>query len=170
MRKKMSKKAIAISLTATLVLGGAGAAFAYWTTTGSGTGTAAAGTVATITAIQDSNPVKMGPGIDAQPLNGHFKNDAPDAGTAWVTTVTASIEGVYLNAVDAAAKTPKMTTCTLADFTLANPIMSVGADIPQGTSVGTWGASTPATIMFKNTAANQDTCKNVVVRFNYVVA
>lgn len=178
MRKKMSKKAIAIALVATVILGGAGAAFAYWTTTGSGTGQATAGTVAEITAVQTSTVSGMGPAIEAQELSGVFSNytAGADTGTAYVTTVTASIDGVYANAAALATGT-KLTVetgCSAADFILSNPVMDVKADVSAGEAVGAWGklSSTAdvATIMFDNTTSNQDLCKSVIVTIKYVVA
>ncbi|PRY67129.1 hypothetical protein B0I08_10722 [Glaciihabitans tibetensis] len=156
-RSKFSKKTTVIAISAVLLLAGGGAAFAYWTTTGTGTGTAAVGTNEAVTAVQTSVPVAMYPGNAAQTLSGNFTN--PNDGPAYVATVTASIDSVTPGSATALG-------CTAADFTLANPEMTVGADVAAGTAVGAW---TGATIQMINSGTNQDDCKDALVTFSYVV-
>lgn len=154
---KFTKKKFAI-LTAALVLVGGGAAYAYWTTTGTGTGSATTGTNSTVSAIQTSTVTAMAPGVAAQTLSGNFTNT--NAGPAYVTNVVASIASVTKD-VGAPAG-----TCTAADYTLANATMTVGAQVPAGSTQGAW---TGATIAFNNSGANQDGCKNATVALAYVV-
>ncbi|MEA2126907.1 MAG: hypothetical protein QOI80_3689 [Solirubrobacteraceae bacterium] len=132
----------------------AGAALAYWTAGGSGTGSASAGTTAPITAVQTSTLTPMYPGDSPQTLSGTFTNT--NSGPVYVSSVTASI-GSVSNA-----------GCDATDFTLANATMTVNAQVPAGTSQGSWSG---ATIKFNNKAgANQDACKNATVTLNYVIS
>lgn len=144
------KKKIAL-ITAVLMMGGGFAAYAYWTAGGSGTGTAETGTNVPITALQIGAPTAMAPGDSAQVLSGNFSNT--NSGPVWVTTVTASI-----SSVSAAG-------CTAADYTLANAVMPVGAEVPAG--IG--GAWTGASIKFNNRAVNQDACKGATVNLAYTI-
>lgn len=149
-RQKRKTSVIAIFL----VLAVAGAAFAYWTAGGTGTGTADTGTTTPLTANQTSVLTDMYPGDTAQTLSGDFDN--PNDGPVYVTSVTAAITGVAGG--DG--------VCTAADYTLASPIMLVGAEVPAGTGVGSW---TGATIQFNNTALNQDGCKGATVTLTYTI-
>lgn len=158
MAKFTKKKKIAILVTALVVLIG-GAAFAYWTAGGSGTGTAETGSNVPITVVQTSTISAMGPGDTAQDLSGNFTNT--NSGPVYVGTVTASISSVT-KAVNAPAG-----TCAAGDYTLANPIMTVNAEVPAGTSQGSWSG---ATIKFNNkTAVNQDACKGATVNLAYTI-
>ena len=150
-RQKRKTSVIAIFL----VLAVAGAAFAYWTAGGTGTGTADTGTTLALTANQTTVLADMYPGDSPQTISGDFDN--PNDGPAYVTSVTAAITGVAGG--DGA--------CTAADYTLANEVMTVGAEVPAGTGVGAW---TGATIQFNNTALNQDGCKNATVTLTYTIA
>lgn len=143
-------------ITGVLLLVGGGIAFAYWTQGGSGTGTAATGTTTAITVNQDSVVTAMGPGVAAQPLSGDFDN--PNAGPVYVTSVTVSIASI----------TGGGPTCEATDYTLANATSDVGAQVPAGTNVGSWGSTDTPTIAFNNKAGeNQDDCKNAVVNLAY---
>ena len=158
MAKFTKKKKIAILVTALVVLIG-GAAFAYWTAGGSGTGTADTGSNVPITVVQTSTISAMGPGDTAQTLSGTFTNT--NSGPVYVGTVTASISSVT-KAVNAPAG-----TCAAGDYTLANPIMTVNAEVPAGASQGSWSG---ATIKFNNkTAVNQDACKGATVNLAYAI-
>lgn len=151
------RKKIAI-ITATVVMGTAVAAFAYWTAGGSGTGSANTGSNNPITAVQGVTPSAMAPGDSAQSLAGTFTNT--NTGPVYVATVTASIASVFQNGVAA-------TGCDATDYTLANPVMTVDAQIPVGSLQGTWSG---ATIKFNNKpATNQDACKGATVNLAYVI-
>lgn len=152
--KKKTKTKIVV-ITGALVLTG-GAAFAYWTAGGSGTGSAATGTNAAITAVQTTTVTAMAPGVAAQPLSGNFNNG--NTGPVYVATVTATIGAITGGGV----------TCEATDYTLANGVMTVNAQVPAGTAQGAW---TGATIAFNNKAAeNQDDCKNATVAIVYTIA
>lgn len=135
------------------------AAYAYWTTGGSGTGSGSAGNVAALTVTQTTTLSAMYPGDSAQTLSGKFNN--PNAGPAYVGTVTASISGVT-KATGAPAG-----TCEASDFTLASAAMTVNADVPSGTAQGAW---TGATIKFNNKTTNQDACKGATVNLAYAIS
>lgn len=153
--KKPKKVAL---VAAVVVLGTAVAAFAYWTAGGSGTGTAATGDTVPITAVQTSTPTGMAPGDSAQSLAGNFTNT--NDGPVWVTSVTASIASVFKGGVVAE-------NCAADDYTLASPVMLVGAEVPVGSAQGSWSG---ATIKFNNKpGTNQDGCKNAVVNLAYAI-
>ena len=139
----------------------AGAAYAYWTTGGSGSGSGStANGVSNLTPKQTTVLSPMYPGDSAQTISGNFDNS--NSGPAYVGTVTASLSGVT-KATDAPAG-----TCDTSDFTLANAAMTVGAQIPVGTGVGSF---TGATIKFNNkTGTNQDACKNATVTLSYAIS
>ncbi len=134
--------------TAVLMLAG-GAAFGYWSITGSGTDTAATGTVTSINVNQTSLVSGLAPGLAAQPLSGNFNN--PNSGPVYVAAVTAVVSG-----------TDKV-GCGPSDYTIAGTA-TVGAQIPSGTSVGSWSG---LTIQFNNKVTNQDACKNAIVTISY---
>jgi hypothetical protein len=158
--RKPTKKTTAIMIAAVTVLAGGGAAFAYWTAGGSGTGTAATGTgTSAVTAVQTSTVSAMQPGDTAQALSGNFNN--PNSGPVYVTSVTASIASVT-KAVGAPAG-----TCDATDYTLASPVMTVGAEVVAGNAKGAW---TGATIKFNNKVTSQDQCKGATVNLAYTVA
>lgn len=156
--KNKKKKTLLVVATVLIVATG-GAAFAYWTAGGSGTGTAATGSTSAITVVQTSTVTAMGPGDSAQTLSGNFNN--PNAGPVFVGTVTASI-----SSVTKAGGAPAG-TCDDTDYTLANAVMTVGAEVPAGNAQGAW---TGATIKFNNKPlVNQDACQGATVNLAYLV-
>ena len=100
----------------------------------------------------------MYPGDTAQTISGDFDNG--NDGPVYVTSVTVSIAGV-----DKAAGAPAG-DCDETDFTLADPTMNVGRQVPVGTGVD---AFTGASIKFNNKAVNQDGCKNATVTLAYTI-
>jgi hypothetical protein len=155
---KTKRRTKVVALTAALVLAG-GAAFAFWTAGGSGTGSATTGNVTALTVVQTSTISGLAPGLAAQTLSGNFNN--PNSGPVHVATVTASISSV----TDAGGNA--ITGCDSSDYTLANAVMTVNADVPAGNAQGSW---TGATIAFNNKPSNQDACKNAVVHLAYSAA
>jgi hypothetical protein len=145
-----------------IALLGAGVAFAYWTAGGSGTGSATTGTGSDITANQTSVVAGLAPGGAAQDISGDFTNDTGAA--VHVNTVTVSI-GTVTKAAGAPAG-----GCTAADYTLANAVSTVDADVPTGTG-GSWGTTDTPTIAFNNDpATNQDGCKGATVALDFAIA
>jgi len=158
--RKPTKKTTAIMIAAVTVLAGGGAAFAYWTAGGTGTGSGAtAASTSAVTAVQTSTVTAMQPGDTAQTLAGNFTN--PNTGPVRVATVTAAI-GTVTKAGGAVAG-----TCDATDYTLANAVMTVNADIAPGPANGVW---TGATIKFNNKVTSQDQCKGATVNLAYTVA
>jgi len=159
MRKHFTKKRIVILALLLIALSAVGGAIAYWTAGGSGTGTGTAGTTSTLTANQTTVLTPMYPGDTAQTISGNFNN--PNSGLIWVSTVTASISSVSM----AVGHAPG--TCDATDFTLANAVATVNAEIPAGLAKGAW---TGPTIKFNDKASNQDACKNATVNLAYAIA
>jgi hypothetical protein len=161
MRKPSNR--VTATLAAVLILvAGAGVAFAYWTAGGSGTGSATTATGSDITANQTSVVAGLAPGGAAQDISGDFTNNTGAA--VHVNTVTVSI-GTVTKATDAPAG-----GCTAADYTLANAVSTVDADVPTGTS-GSWGTTDTPTIAFNNDpATNQDGCKGATVALDFAIA
>ena len=144
-KKKVAGVAFA---TAVLMLAG-GAAFGYWSITGTGTDTAGTGTVTAIQVNQTSSVSGLAPGLAAQPLSGDFDN--PNSGPVYVAAVTAVVTGT------------DQVGCDATDYIIAGTA-TVGAQIPSGTSVGSWSG---LTIQFNNKVTNQDACKNAIVTISY---
>ena len=159
--RKLSKKAFAVAVTAAVLVGGSGVAFAFWTAGGSGSGTVDVGTITAITAEQTSSVTDLMPGVAAQTLSGTFTNT--NTSPVYVSTVTASIDSVVKDAAAVAG------TCDASDFTLANPVMPVDAEVPiGGAGKGAW---TGATLAFNDlSTVNQDACKNATVNLLYTIA
>jgi hypothetical protein len=155
---KFSKRRV-IVLGALLTLALSGAALAFWTAGGSGSGTASVGNATGLTANQTSTLTAMYPGDSAQTLSGDFDN--PNSGKTYVGTVTASISSVTDGSGAVAVG------CDASDFTLASKVMTVNAEVPNGTNVGAWSG---ATIKFNDKATNQDACKGVTVHLAYAIA
>jgi len=158
MRAHWKKKTVVLTLGLVLVVGGGGAAFAYWTAGGSGTGTATTGTNVPLTVNQTTVVSTMAPGDGPKTLSGTFTNTNP--GRVHVTTVTAAISSV--------TEAPSAVgACDSSDYTLSNPTMTVNAEIPNGTGVGSWSG---ATIQFNDKdLSNQDGCKGATVNLTYTI-
>jgi hypothetical protein len=148
---------VAVLVAGLLVVGGA--AFAWWTAGGSGTGTATTGTVTGLTVVQTSTISGLAPGVAAQTLSGNFDNS--NSGPVYVATVTAAITSVTDTNGD------PIVGCDATDYTLANAVMTVGAEVPAGNAQGSW---TGATLAFNDKGSNQDPCKLAVVHLGYTAA
>jgi hypothetical protein len=178
MRKKMSKKAIAISLTATLVLGGAGAAFAWWSSTASVEGTAATATNAEILKIAANNDVTgLQPGGSAYRLTGTLLNETTGTST-WVTSISAEITSLIAGpdtpafGADGACLTSDYVLGVTGDASLSGLVATfpVRKEIAytDGTTTVPWGDTADhATVAFDYKASNQDQCKGATVNITY---
>ncbi|MFC5928273.1 hypothetical protein D6T64_17865 [Cryobacterium melibiosiphilum] len=162
MRKKMSKKAIAIALVTTVVLGGAGAAFAYWTSTGTGQSTATMGTTTTVTVVQDATVAaaaiaELYPSDTVTiPLTGKFVNT--NDGPVNIYSVTAKVDSV------------SPSTCGVENFEIkGSPMIRAIADqpVPVSTEATPGGSWSGATLGLLETDLNQDLCKNAVATIKY---
>lgn len=158
MFKFTKRRATVFGLIAALVF--ASTAYAYWTAGGTGSGSAAAAsTTIALTANQTTVLTEMFPGDSPQTISGKFDNG--NSGPVYVSTVTARIASVT-KAVGATG------ACDATDFTLANAVMTVNAEVPSGVAQG---AFTGATIQFNNKAGtNQDACKGATVQLAYAIS
>lgn len=160
MLKRISSKRARVFLSVLAVAGITTAAFAYWTAGGSGTGSASAdGAQAPLVVNQTVTLDPMYPGDSPQALSGDFDNN--NEGPLYVGAVTASIASV--------TRADGVTgTCDASDFTLANPGMTVDAQVPAGAGVGSFSG---ATIQFNNKAGtNQNACQGATVELAYTVS
>jgi hypothetical protein len=159
MMRKFSRKFVVVAASATLLVVGGGVAFAFWTTGGTGAGTGDTGASDDITVNQVTEVMPMAPGTAAQALSGTFDNANP--GPIYVTAVTASIASVFQDGEVAVG-------CDATDYTLSDPIMPVGNEVPAGDDQGAW---TGASIEFANNpAVNQDACQGATVNLAYSVS
>jgi len=155
--RRFSKKFTMVVVGAFVLVAGAGVAYAFWTAGGSGSGTASTATGVNVTVVQTPLSTAMAPGVAPQTLSGTFTNNT--GAPVNVATVTASIGSVVPVGV---------AVCVAGNYTLANAVMTVGAQIPTGTGQGTW---TGATIVFTDDPlVNQDGCKGATVNLAYVVS
>jgi hypothetical protein len=153
------KKLIAGTAVAALALGVSGtAAFAYWTAGGTGTGSATTFVSFPVTVNQTSNNAGLVPG-GATALKGDFTNTA-NAGSVYITAVTASIGTITPSTVLQDATKP---ACTPADFSITGSA-PVGAEVANGTHVGAWSG---LSLNMTDTGANQDNCKKATVTIVY---
>jgi len=146
--RKYSKRTAIVAVTAAVLLGTAGGAYAYWTSTGNGSGTATADAAAsTVTVNQTGSVAGLVPGGAALPLSGTF---------------TSTNNNVVVTALSATVASVDKTGCLAKDFVIAGTAVIVN-DTPA-TYSKTWSG---LTIALKNTAANQDACKDAKVTITY---
>ena len=165
MKKHLSKKRVVLAAIVTVALAlASGVAYAYWTSTGGGTASAGvgAGDLSKIVVTQDGTPSGLYPGGDAQPIAFTVLNNAGYQ----VNVKTVSVAFASTNPITGGSGL--LPACATDDFTLANSPVSLsgtnGVTIAKNTSVPfTSPGVTLPTIAMKDTAANQDACKNVTV-------
>jgi hypothetical protein len=130
-------------------------AYAYWTNSGDGTGTADTGTSAAFVVTQlTPYPTDLAIGGPAQDVKIDVENT--EAFNQYLTSLTFEIDPVWSEDADGVGGNPP---CTPADFTLVQPTVA-GVDLTPGNHNG---AAYNGSILLKNTALNQDNCKNVAV-------
>ena len=155
MRKltNLNRKAAIIAAGGVAVVAlSATAAFAYWTTSGTGTGSAATGSTQAVTVAQVGSVTGLVPGGTAQAVD--FKITNPSTTKQFVTSVSVAVKSGWSAQADSTKP-----ACTAADFTLVQPT-AINQDLASGdTTFSPSGAS----IALKDTALNQDNCKNVSV-------
>lgn len=148
---KTKRGTLLVASLATALLVGGGVAFAYWTTTGSGTGSAAAGTSSAVVVTQTNTVTGLYPGGPAQDINLNIANS--NSAAQRLETVAVSVSSTS----DAG--------CTAADFTVTDA--TIAAEVPSGSTNAYLGSATGATIKMKDTAGNQDACKNVTINLAF---
>lgn len=160
--RKFSKRKVAATIAISVILigGGGAAAFGYWSAGGTGTGTGTAGTNSSLSVTQTSVVAGLAPSSAAQTLSGTIANT--NSSKTYVTSITASISSVT-KAVGAPTG-----TCSATDFTLANAVVSVNAEIPANSTTTTW--SGPSVSFNDLPTTNQDACKGATVNFAYAIS
>ena len=144
---KTKRGTLLVASLATALLVGGGVAFAYWTTTGSGTGSAAAGTSSAVVVTQTNPVTGLYPGGLPQDINLNIANS--NSAAQRLETVAISVSSTS----DAG--------CTAADFTVTDA--TIGAEVPSGATNAYAGSTSGASIKMKDTAGNQDACKNATI-------
>lgn len=141
MRRLRSKRGTAV-LSAIAVLALAGGAYAYWTTggSGSGTGSVAAGS-GTIT-LTGTVTTALFPGGSSSVTYTAANPGATDLRVTTVTLSSIATDGAHSG-------------CVMGDFSMA-PV-SENATVPAGATA--FALPSSGTLVFANTALNQDACK-----------
>jgi hypothetical protein len=134
-----------VIITAVVLCFAAAGAYAYWTGSGSGSGTAAVGTNGVVTVIA-TVPDGIQPGT-AVPVS--------------FTAANATASPIYLTTVHFVGVTADIghSTCAVADFTMAN--VTEGVQIIQGATLQ--ALPTAGSLVYANTAVNQDACKGATL-------
>ena len=162
MRK--STKAIVTTAVVVSLIGGGSAAFAWWSGTGAGTGTATTTSGAgpsSITVNQTNSAItSLTPGGAASALSGNFTNNN-------TTTVTVSNVTIALTVTQTpSAATAYPSGCTVADYTVVQPVISPAQSIAGSATSGSWAGS----VAMNNRAANQNGCLGATLSFAYSVS
>jgi ferric-dicitrate binding protein FerR (iron transport regulator) len=154
---RTTKSAVVVAAAVALV-GIGGGAFGYQVDVGTGPGSGAAGGLQAVTALQTSTVTGLAPGSGTQPLSGTFDN--LNSGPTYVTAVRA-----HVVEVNDAHGSP-IAGCTAGDFLIAGA-GAVGAQVPAGAGVGSWGN---LTIEFHDTDTNQDACQGAQLVIGYAIS
>ena len=155
MRSISKKSRVAIAGAVVVAITGGGVAYGFWSTSGSGAGIAKnASGAASLSIQQTAAPADLAPGMPAGVISGTVHNTA--AHSAYVHSITVSVSGVT-------QATGATGTCDSSDYTLANPIMTVNAELPTDGSATFSGA----TLAFNDKDSNQDGCKGATVQLAY---
>ena len=157
--RRLLKHHLAVIVGVGLSASVATSALAYWTTSGSGTGSASIGTLATVTITEVGRVTDLRPGGPAQPINFRVTNRLPNV--------------QHLNAVridftvtpDAGA-TAGDHVCETDDFVLLQP-EALDADLATGDRTF---LRSGASLQMRNSATNQDNCKNATIALSFVAA
>jgi hypothetical protein len=162
MRSFVSKKKIVAAATlGALSLGGL-IGHAYWTAGGTGTGSAAAGSNVAVTVNQTNAAVTgLFPGGPASALSGDFTN--PNASKVYVSSVTAVVSAVTSTGITDA----NHPVCATGDFQITGTSNVPGEVDPASVLVPHTGSWSGLSVSMKNTALNQDNCKNSAVTITY---
>jgi len=141
------KRGLIAAVVAACALIAAIAGYAYWTATGTGTATGTAGTTSPI-ALSGTFTPGIFPGGSKTVT---FTADNPNPGSVRVGTI--HLASVSFDAGHSG--------CSAADFTMAD--VPVNAEIATGSGQ----AITPTgTLVFADTASNQDACKGATITLN----
>jgi hypothetical protein len=143
--RRFKNKRVKVAVGTVLALAVTAAAVAYWTGLGSGTGTGTVGSGGTIS-LSGTVAAGLAPG-----LNKAVTLTATNATTSAIKVGTVHLDSV---AVDTAHS-----TCVVADFTMADVVED------QSIAAGATNAAlaNSGSLVFANTAVNQDACKNATL-------
>ena len=147
MNRRFGKKAVAVGAASAMSLGVGVAAFAYWTATGSGTGTASTTAGQSVTISQTNTINDLEPG-----------NTTPD--TIVGTLTVSNAKNAYVATLPPSVTGTSNDGCTAADFTVAPA--DYNAEV-----VGSATGVSLGTIVFHDTADNQDACKSATVNLSF---
>ncbi len=142
MRLKRKRK---IALGTIALVGIAGLAVAFWTGTGSGTGTGTAGTSGTATITGTVAP-GIAPGTSRAVS---FTAANPSGAAIQITTIH----------LDSVAADAGHSGCVTADFTMAD--VTENHQVPAGATAE--ALPTSGSLVYANTAVNQDACKGATL-------
>jgi hypothetical protein len=123
----------------------AGGAFAYWTGPGSGSGTGAVSSGGTIS-LAGTVATGIAPGLERA-----VSFTASNAGTSAITVGTVHLVSVAVDAAHAA--------CDVSDFTMADVV----EDQSIAAATSDVSLATDGSLVFANTAVNQDACKDATL-------
>jgi hypothetical protein len=140
----MIKRHLILLSSVAVVLAIAGGAFAYWSTTGSGTGTTTNALANGTLVLHAAAIVGMTPGKSQAVA---FQADNAGSTSLRIGTLTSVVS------IDAGHP-----TCLVGDFSVA--AVAQNQTIPKTTSNV---VLTPGSILFADTALNQDGCKGAIV-------
>ncbi|MCW2808847.1 MAG: hypothetical protein JWQ93_2802 [Marmoricola sp.] len=154
-RRISRKKKVAVATVALIGVGGA--AFAYWTAGGAGNDSASTATASQAVIIRQTSSVADIAPAETRSLSGTIDN--PNAGQAYVTSITASIASV----VDPTTGDP-VTGCDKNDFVIG------GLSGPYTAESGNTTPWSGLTITFTDTGVSQDACKGAKVNIAYVAS
>lgn len=146
--RSISKKSVAMT-AAVFTIAGSGVALAYWTQSGSGDGSAKTGSTTALT-ILGSSPSGLVPGGAAQDVELKITN--PGDSPVKIQGVTIAVLDGWTAQADAGKP-----ACSPADFDIVSP------DAPAAELAAAGSVKVTGSIALKNTAANQDNCKGVIV-------
>lgn len=145
-RFTQKRKRVVLGLVASMaVVGVAAVAVAYWTGGGSGSGTADVGTSGSVT-ITGTVSSGIAPGTSRS-----VSFTAANATTSPIRVTTVHLDSVSVDAGHA--------TCETDDFTMAD--VTENHQVPAGATVEP--LPTNGSLVYANTAVNQDACKNATL-------
>ena len=123
----------------------AGAAFAYWTGTGSGTGSGTVGTNGTVT-LTGTVASGIAPGTSKS-----VSFTAANSSTSPIRVTTVHLDSVAADGAHSG--------CVTADFTMAD--VTENHQVPAGATAE--ALPTNGSLVYANTAVNQDACKGATL-------
>lgn len=141
----MRRKNLKIAVVTIAVVATAGIAYGYWTGSGSGSGEGDVGDSGTVT-LTATFADGIAPGTDRS-----VSFTAENASDSPIMVDTVSLDGIAVDAGHAA--------CDTADFSMAD--VTETHEVPAGATVE--ALPVDASLVYANTAVNQDACKGATL-------